>query len=48
MEKPMTKEECTLESEVHVGIDHGSTPFDLFQMVTGINELLEIVVMETN
>ena len=44
----MTKEECTLESEVHVGLDHGSTPFDLFQMVTGMNELLEIVVMETN
>ena len=28
--------------------DHGSTPFDILQTVTGMNELLEIIVMETN
>ena len=47
-EKPMTKSECTLELEVLVDLDHGSTPFDIFQTVTGMNELLEIIVMETN
>ena len=44
----MTKKECTLEAEVLVDLDHGSTPFDIFQTVTGINEFLEIIVMETN
>ena len=33
--------ECALETEVPVGLDHGSTPFDIFQPVTGKNELLE-------
>ena len=47
-EKPMTKKECTLEVEVLVDLDDGSTPFDIFQMVTGMNELLEIIVTETN
>ena len=47
-EKPMTKKECTLEAEVLVDLDHGSTPFDIFQTVTGMNELLEIIVMKTN
>ena len=42
----MTKKECTLEAEVL--IDHGSTPFDIFQTVTGTNELLEIIVTEMN
>ena len=44
----MTKRECTLEAEVLVNLGHGSTPSDIFQMVTGMNELLEIIVMETN
>ena len=44
----MTKKECTLEAEVLVNLGHGSTPFDIFQMVTRMNELLEIFVMETN
>ena len=44
----MTKKECTLEAEALVDLDHGSTPFDIFQMVTGMNELLEIIVTETN
>ena len=44
----MTKKECTLEAEVLIDLDHGSTPFDIFQTVTGINELLESIVMETN
>ena len=44
----MTKKECTLEAEVLVDLDHGSTPFDIFQTVTGMNELLEIIVTETN
>ena len=26
----MTKKECTLEAEVLVDLDHGSTPFDIF------------------
>ena len=43
----MTKKEFTLEVEVLVDLDHGSTPFDIFQTVAGINELLEIVT-ETN
>ena len=44
----MTKKECTLEAEVLIDLDHGSKPFDIFQTVTGINELLEYIVMETN
>ena len=44
----MSKKECTLEAEVLLDLDHGSTPFDIFQTVTGINELLEIIVTETN
>ena len=47
-EKPMTKKECTLEAEVLVDLDHGLRPFDIFQTVTGMNELLEIIVTETN
>ena len=43
----MTKKECTLEAEVLVDLDHGATPFDIFQTVTGMNELLEIIVMKT-
>ena len=44
----MTKKECTLEAEVLVDLDHGSTTFDIFQMITGMNELLEIIVTEMN
>ena len=44
----MTKKECTLEAKVLVDFDHDSTPFDIFQTVTGMNELLEIIVTETN
>ena len=44
----MTKKECTLEAEVLVNLDHGSIPFDTFQTITGMNELLEIIVTETN
>ena len=47
-EKPMMKNECTLEAEVIVDLDHGITPFDIFQTVTGMNELLKIIVTETN
>ena len=47
-EKPMTKKESTLEAEILVDLDHGSTPFGIFQTVTGMNELLEIIVVETN
>ena len=44
-EKSMIKKECTLEAEVLVYLDHGSTPFDIFQMDTGTNE---IILTETN
>ena len=44
----MTKKECTLETEVFVNLDHDSTLFDIFQTVTGMNELLEIIAMEAN
>ena len=44
----MTKKECTLEAEVLVNLDNGSIPFDIFPTVTGMNELLEIIVTETN
>ena len=44
----MTKKECTLEAEVLIDLDHGLTPFDIFQTVTGMNKLLEIIVTETN
>ena len=44
----MTKKECPLEAELLVDLDHSSTPFDIFQTVTGMNELLEIIVTETN
>ena len=47
-EKPMTKKECTLQAEVLVDLDRGSTHFDIFQTATGMNELLEIIVTETN
>ena len=47
-EKPMTKKKCTLQAEVLVDLDQGSTPFDIFRTVTGTNELLEIIVTETN
>ena len=44
----MTKKECALEGEILVDFDHGLTPFDTFQMVTGMNELVEIIVTGTN
>ena len=44
----MAKKKCTLEAEVLVNLDHGSTPFDIFQTVTGMDKLLEINLMETN
>ena len=47
-EKPMTKKECTLEAEVLVDLGHGSTFFEIFQTVTGMNELIEIIVTEKN
>ena len=47
-EKPMTKTKCTLEAEELISLDHGSTPFDIFQMVTGMNEHIEIIVTKTN
>ena len=45
-EKPMTKKECALEVEVLVHLDHDLT--SIFQTVTRMNELLEIIVTETN
>ena len=45
-ENPVTKKECTLEAGILVDLDHCSTPFDIFQTVTGMNELLEINVTE--
>ena len=47
-EKPMTKKECTLEEEALINLDHGSTHSDIFQTVTGMNELLKIIVTETH
>ena len=47
-EKPMTKKECTLETEVLVNLDHGWIPFGIFQMVTGMNNILEVIVTEMN
>ena len=47
-EKPMKKKECALEVEVLVHLDHDLTFFDIFQTVTWMNELLEIIVTETN
>ena len=44
----MTKKECTLEADIFVDLDHGLTPFDIFQMVTGMYELLKIIVTEMN
>ena len=44
----MTKKRFTLEGEVLVELDHGPTSFNMFQTVTGMNELLEIIVTETN
>ena len=44
----MTKKECTLEADIFVDLDHGLTPFDIFQMVTGMYELLKIIVTELN
>ena len=47
-EKPMTKKECALEAEVLVHLDHDLTSFDISQTVTRMNEVLEIIVTETN
>ena len=47
-EEPITKKQCTLEAEVLVDLDHSSTPFDIFRTVTGMNEILEIIVTKTN
>ena len=47
-EKLMTKKECFLKVEVLVNLDHGSTLFNIFKKVTGMNEVLEIIVRETN
>ena len=44
----MKKKECTLEAQVLVYLDHGSTPFGKIKRVTGMNEHLEIIVTETN
>ena len=44
----MTKKECTLGADIFVDLDHGLTPFDIFQMVTGMYELLKIIVTEMN
>ena len=44
----MTKKECTLEAEVLFDLDHGSASFEIFQTVTGMNELLEILLTEAN
>ena len=44
----MTKKECTLEAKVLVDLHRGSQPLDIFQTVTAMNEVLEIIVMETN
>ena len=44
----MTKNECTLEAEVLVDLAHDSTTFCIFQTVTEMNELLEMIVTETN
>ena len=38
--KPMAKKECTLQAGVLVDLDHGSTPFDISQTVTKMNEFL--------
>ena len=35
----MTKKEYTLVAEVLVNFDHSSTRFDIFETVTGMNEL---------
>ena len=35
------KKKCTLEAEELINLDHDSTPFDIFQMVTGMNEPIE-------
>ena len=40
----MTKKKSTLEAELFVNLDHGSKSFEIFPMVTGMNELLEIIV----
>ena len=47
-EKPTKKKKCSLEAEVLVYLDHGSTTFDIFQTFIGTNELLEIIAVETN
>ena len=47
-EKPMTEKECALEAEVLVHLDHDLTSFDISQTVTRMNEVLEIIVTETN
>ena len=44
----MAKKECILATEILVDLDHGSRIFDIFQTVTGMNELLEMIVTETN
>ena len=47
-EKFMTKEECTLVAQVLDDLDHDSAPFDIFQTVNRMTELLGTIVTETN
>ena len=47
-QKKGRKWECILEAEVLGNLDHRLTLFDIFQLVTGTNELLEIIVTEMN
>ena len=43
-EKPMAEKKCTLETEVLVDLDPGLVAFEIFQMITRMNELLEIIL----
>ena len=48
IKKSLYQKEYTLETEALVDLDHGSTHLDIIQTVTGMNEFLKIIVMETN
>lgn len=44
----MQKKEFKLTPEVLGNLDHHLEPFEILNIVTGMNELLEIFVTETN
>ena len=44
----MERKECSVKAEVLADLDFQSTPFEIFQNAAGLDELLDIIVVESN